>query len=69
MVNPIAYTVELVSKCSQRQPTLGKRSKSWPKTEGDDRQFPWTFAPQGVKENKQCKQYTWEVEKYKSLAS
>jgi len=36
----------------QRQAILGKRSKSWPKTEGDGRQFPWTYAPQGVKGNK-----------------
>ena len=36
----------------QRQATLGKRSKSWPKTEGDGGQFPWTYAPQGVKGNK-----------------
>lgn len=28
-----------------------ERSKSWPKTEGDDGQFPWSCAPQGVKGN------------------
>jgi len=36
----------------QRQATLGKRSKSWSRTEGDDGQFSWTYAPQGVKGNK-----------------
>ena len=35
----------------QRQATLGKISKSWPKTEGDGGQFPWTYAPQEVKGN------------------
>ena len=28
---------------------IGKTSKSWPKTEGDGVQFPWTYAPQGLK--------------------
>jgi len=37
----------------QRQATLGKRSKTWPKTEGDGGQFPWTYAPHAVKGNKQ----------------
>ena len=32
----------------ERQATLGKRLK----TEGDGGQFPWTYAPQGVKGNK-----------------
>jgi len=36
----------------QRQATLGKISRSWPKTEGDGGQFPWTYVPQGVKGNK-----------------
>ena len=36
----------------QRQVTLGKRLKSWPKTEGDGGQFLWTYATQRVKVNK-----------------
>ena len=35
----------------QRQATLGKRLKGWAKTE-EGRQYPWTYAPQGVKRNK-----------------